>query len=324
MNVIPLLERLSDGQFHSGQALGESLSVSRSAIWKQINRLRDIGVDVHSVTGHGYRIPGGLSLLDRGRLLAELGSTHQWLDDALDIRFTVDSTNLEAMRRIRDGANRYLLFAEHQSAGRGRRGRQWISPLGHNIYMSLLWRFQSGIAALEGLSLVVALSVLQALSRFSLSGLAVKWPNDVLVNGRKLAGILLELQGDVDGPCHVVMGVGVNTRIPEAAGAAIDQPYSDMSAVSGAPVDRNDVAIALIDSLAQNVERFERDGFTPFRQQWLEHDAYLGRRVEVRSGDHVSTGIVAGIDDNGRLLLDEQGRISPVFGGELFPSVRPV
>jgi len=324
MNLIPLLEMLSDGQFHSGQVLGKTLSVSRSAIWKQIRKLREIGIDVHSVTGHGYRIPGGLTLLDRDLLLSELGARHDWLDDALDIQFTVDSTNLEAMRQIRAGVDRYLLLAEHQSAGRGRRGRQWVSPLGHNIYMSLLWRFQSGVAALEGLSLVLALSVVQALSRFSLPGLAVKWPNDVLTNGRKLAGILLELQGDVDGPCHVVMGVGVNTRIPEAAGVAIDQPYSDMSAASGNAIDRNAVAVALIDSMVQNVEKFEREGFVPFRQQWLEHDAYFGRPVEVRSGQHVSTGIVAGVDDNGRLLLDEHGRISPISGGELFPSVRPV
>ncbi len=324
MKVLSLLERLSDGRFHSGQALGDALSVSRSAIWKQINKLRKIGIDVHSVTGHGYRIPGGLSLLDRDRILGALSQDLPWLEEALDIRFTVDSTNLEGMRLVQQGVDRCLLLTEHQSAGRGRRGRRWVSPLGHNVYMSLIWRFQSGISALEGLSLMTALSVKQALSTFSLPGLAVKWPNDVLLDGRKLAGILLEVQGDVDGPCRVVFGIGVNTRIPEMMADAIDQPFSDISSATGRSVDRNAVVIALVERLVRNIEQFEADGFSPFRQLWQDGDAYQGRMVEVRSGEYVQTGRVAGVDGGGRLLLEQGGRVEPVVGGELFPSVRRV
>jgi BirA family biotin operon repressor/biotin-[acetyl-CoA-carboxylase] ligase len=220
------------------------------------------------------------------------------------------------------GLERCLVIAEHQSAGRGRRGRQWVSPFGHNLYMSLLWTFQSGITALEGLSLVCALAVKDALESAGCGRIQLKWPNDVLLDGRKLAGILLEVSGDVAGPCRVVMGIGLNTRISPEAGALIDQPYSDLHCAGELVAGRNELAVALINRWVSLLQQFERDGFTGFREQWLAADAYRGKRVRIVAGSETKAGVSAGIDLSGRLLLDTDSGQLTIAGGELMPGLR--
>jgi BirA family biotin operon repressor/biotin-[acetyl-CoA-carboxylase] ligase len=189
--------------------------------------------------------------------------------------------------------------------------------------MSLLWPFQTGVAGLEGLSLVCALVVVRALRQMGCDGFQVKWPNDILFQQRKLAGILLEISGDVSGPCRVVIGIGVNVRMPATAGAAIDQPYSDLAAATDQVIDRNQLAAALINELVQALTEFQQHGFGPFRHEWMQLDAYAGQPVEIKAGQHSRFGIAAGVDASGCLLLDtEQGRVT-VSGGEMLPSLRP-
>ncbi|MEX2333035.1 MAG: biotin--[acetyl-CoA-carboxylase] ligase, partial [Pseudohongiella sp.] len=191
-------------------------------------------------------------------------------------------------------------------------------------YMSLLWPFQSGVAALEGLSLVCALVVVRALQPVAGDGFRVKWPNDVLFQGRKLAGILIEISGDVSGPCRVVIGIGVNAQMPAGAGAAIDQPYSDLGAVSDGVIDRNLLAAALVNELVSALTEFQVHGFEPFRDEWMRLDAYAGQQVEIRAGNHGRVGVAAGVDLSGCLLLDTaEGRVT-ISGGEMLPSLRPV
>lgn len=325
MPLLPLMQLLADGRFHSGQALGDALSISRGGVWKQVQALRELDVDVHAVGGKGYRIPGGLQLLDRSRVLAHVDPSLALLFPDFDIQLSIDSTNAEAGRRAADGAATYLVMAEHQSGGRGRRGRTWVSPFGRNIYMSLLWTFQNGIAALEGLSLVCALVVTRALGRLGYAGFSVKWPNDVLYRGRKLAGILLEVSGDISGPCRVVIGIGVNAEMPASAAGQIDQPFSDLLAVSGSQVDRNALAAALINELMLALVEFQKHGFAPFREQWMALDAYAGQQVEIKAGAQSRIGTAAGVDETGSLLLDTaEGNRVVVAGGELMPSLRPL
>lgn len=324
MNVIPLLTLLSDGSFHSGEALGASLGISRAAIWKQIKSLRDLGVSINAVTGKGYRIAGGVQLLDKELIRSRLYPGVAENLSGFDVHFSIGSTNTEAMRKGAESFSSYLVMAEHQSQGRGRRGRSWISPFGHNLYLSLLWSFQGGIAAMEGLSLVCALAVRRALKKLSYEGMQVKWPNDVLFRHKKLAGILLEVSGDVTGPCKLVIGIGLNTDMPILAGKSIDQPYSDLRAVKGTIEDRNLVASILISELVMMIRDFEASGFKPFVSEWLASDAYLGRNIEVRSAQHVQVGICAGVDESGRLLLESDGGCKAISGGEVMPSVRAV
>lgn len=324
MSLQPLMSLLADGEIHSGQALGDGLGLSRAGIWKQIEGLRALGVDVQALPGRGYRIDGGIRLLDRALISAGLEPAASRLVPAPDLHFSIDSTNAEAARRAAQGEQSCLVIAEHQAQGRGRRGRQWVSPFGRNIYMSLLWPFQTGVSALEGLSLVCALVVVKALRRMGCDGFEVKWPNDILYQQRKLAGILLEISGDVSGPCRVVIGIGVNACMPAGAGAAIDQPYSDLVAATDRMIDRNLLAAALINELVAALSEFQQHGFAPFREQWMQLDAYAGQQVEIRAGNHSRVGIAAGVDQSGCLLLDTgQGQVT-ISGGEMLPSLRPV
>ncbi|TFH70234.1 bifunctional biotin--[acetyl-CoA-carboxylase] ligase/biotin operon repressor BirA [Gammaproteobacteria bacterium LSUCC0112] len=324
MNVVPLLTLLSDGSFHSGEALGSQLGISRAAVWKQIKSLRDLGVSVHAVTGKGYRVAGGIQLLDKDQMIANLYPGVAEDLDGFDVHFSIGSTNTEAMRRGSESFSSYLVMAEHQSQGRGRRGRSWVSPFGHNLYLSLLWSFQGGIAALEGLSLLCALAVIRTLKKLSYEGMQVKWPNDVLYKHKKLAGILLEVSGDVAGPCKLVIGIGLNTDMPVLAGKNIDQPYSDLRTVKGALEDRNLIAATLVSELILMIRQFEISGFKPFVGEWMASDAFLGRNIEVRSALHVQAGVCAGVDETGRLLLESGDGCIAISGGEVMPSVRAV
>jgi BirA family biotin operon repressor/biotin-[acetyl-CoA-carboxylase] ligase len=323
MSLVPLLTLLSDGTFHSGEALGTRLGISRAAIWKQVTTLRDMGVNVHAITGKGYRIAGGIQLLDQKQILSNLYPEVAGSLSGFDLHFSIGSTNSEAMTKGAEGCSTYLIMAEHQSQGRGRRGRSWVSPFGHNLYMSLLWTFQGGIGELEGLSLACALAVLRTLKKLSYEGGQVKWPNDVLLNNKKLAGILLEVSGDVSGPCKIVIGIGLNTDMPAEAGKCIDQPFSDLRSLKGERIDRNLIASVLISELVLIIREFELSGFGPLAGEWMSSDAYLGRGVEVRNAHHAMLGLCAGVDNAGRLLLDTTEGRKTISGGEVMPSVRP-
>jgi BirA family transcriptional regulator, biotin operon repressor / biotin---[acetyl-CoA-carboxylase] ligase len=323
MNVVPLLTMLSNGSFHSGEALGERLGISRAAIWKQVKTLRDMGVNVHAVTGKGYRIAGGIQLLDKKQIISLLYPEVAGSVSEFELHFSIGSTNSEAMARGAEGYSTYLVMAEHQSQGRGRRGRTWVSPLGHNLYLSLYWTFQSGIGELEGLSLGCALAVLRSLKKLSYEGGQVKWPNDVLFKNKKIAGILLEVSGDVSGPCKIVIGIGLNTDMPSEAGKSIDQPFADLMSVKGEAIDRNLIASVLVSELIVMIREFETSGFSALVGEWMSADAYLGRGIEVGSAHTAQFGLCAGVDDSGRLLLDTTEGRKRISGGEVMPSVRP-
>ncbi|MDO9522075.1 MAG: bifunctional biotin--[acetyl-CoA-carboxylase] ligase/biotin operon repressor BirA [Pseudohongiella sp.] len=324
MNLVPLLTLLCDGSSQSGEALGRRLGISRAAVWKQIHQLKELGVGIHAVTGKGYCIPGGLQLLDRQKIINGLDAGVSDLISGIDVHFTVGSTNTEAMSKAGEGYESYLVMTEHQSLGRGRRGRSWVSPFGHNLYLSMLWSFQGGIAALEGLSLVCALAVKRALVRQQYHDVGVKWPNDVLFERQKLAGILLEVSGDVSGPCKVVIGVGLNVDMPLLAGRGIDQPFSDLKAMRSEAVDRNRLAAVLVSELVAVIKLFQEEGFGPFQDDWLQADVYLGQAVEIQSGQNVLPGVCAGVDEVGRLLLETADGVQRIAGGEVMPSLRPV
>lgn len=324
MDLRPLLARLSDGLFHSGEQLGVDLGLSRAAVWKQVEKLKTMGVEVHSVTGKGYRLPLALELLCPDEVFRSLGADAADWRQHLSVLFSVDSTNSEVVRRIQAGSERYIVVADHQSLGRGRRGRAWISPLGANIYMSIAWPFQAGVAALEGLSLVVAVLVVRALARCGFHGMALKWPNDILLNGCKLAGILLEVSGDLAGPCRVVIGIGLNVRMPGAAANQIDQPYTDLASNFGAKIDRNAIAACMIQELTSGLEEFELAGFSAFHSQWDSLDTYKGRMVELRAATSVTKGVVKGVDKAGGLILATADGLKILAGGELHTTLRPV
>ena len=314
-----VLKLLADGQFHSGQELADVLGVSRTAVWKQLGKTDELGLAVESVKGRGYRLPGGLQLLDERSIRQHLRPEAGELLGELLLPGIVVSTNTIVMEHIaQNEARGFVCSAEQQTAGRGRRGRQWVSPYGGNIYMSVAWVFDGGAAALEGLSLAVGVAVVEALESLGLQGLSLKWPNDVLVNGRKLAGILLEMVGDVSGRCQVVVGLGINVQMPEAAGADIDQPWIDIRSLpGGADIERNRLQAALLNALLPVLAEFQAEGFSAFRQRWIKCDAFAGQSVVMMAGDNKVAGRAAGVDERGALLLETAAGVKAFHGGEV-------
>ena len=316
------LALLADGKFHSGQELADLLGVSRTAVWKQLGKLQDLGLDLESARGKGYRINGGIELLDAQRIRAALSTQASVLLTELQLAIEIDSTNAELLRRLQRGpASRLVCSAEQQTAGRGRRGRSWVSPFGSNIYLSLAWEFAGGAAALEGLSLAVGVAVATALDNCGVQDLKLKWPNDLLHGGAKLGGILIEMVGDAAGSCQVVVGVGLNVRMPVDAAADIDQQWTDVTMASGLPVGRNQLLAALLNELLPLLSQFAEQGFAPWREPWMALDAHADSPVIVSSGERRLTGVARGVDHSGALLLEVAGSIQAIHGGEV--SLRP-
>ena len=314
-----LVPMLADGEFHSGQDLATALGVSRTAVWKQLNRLEELGLAVESVKGRGYRIPGGVELLDEALIRAGLDGPVPGLLQELQLLETVDSTNAEALRRVAAGDGPGLVCsAEQQTAGRGRRGRAWVSPYARNIYLSLVWEYHEGAAALEGLSLAVGVAVARALAQLGLPPLQLKWPNDLLFGGSKLGGVLLEMAGDASGRCQVVIGVGINVAMPAAAAQAIDQAWTDLTTVAGGQAPgRNAVVASLLNELLPLAASFARTGFGPWREAWMGLDAFADTPVVLLSGEQRQAGVARGVDERGALQLETSLGLRPIYGGEI-------
>jgi len=309
-----LLRLLADGQFHSGELLGSHFGISRAAIGKHIQALQLQGVELFRVPGRGYRLATPLNLLKEERLRQALPDVPWLLFDELP------STNRYLMERLGQLPHGCVCLAESQTAGKGRRGRQWISPFGSNLYYSLYWRMEQGLAAAMGLSLAVAIAVCRALTELGVSGVGVKWPNDLLAEGRKLAGILVEMQGLPEGPCHLVIGIGINVTMAEAS--RIDQPWIDLASLTGQSVERNHLTIVLTRHLDAILKQFEAEGLSRLREEWAELDVYAGQSVKLLMGERQLAGTCRGIDELGALLLETEGGVRAFNGGEI--SLRPM
>lgn len=295
-----VLRTLADGRFHSGEAMAQQLGCSRTLVWQAVHHLEnEFGLTVFSVRGQGYRLPSPFSLLD-------VSSVRAALDERAANVFTlaladeIDSSNTQLTTRAAQGAPHGLvLAAERQTAGRGRLGRRWQMRLGAGLTFSLLWRFDRGLSGLAGLSLVVGIAIVRALREFGVP-VALKWPNDVLLDGRKLAGILIELSGDALGPAAVVIGIGLNVEAP----GEVDQPVANL-ADAGCKVGRNALLAALLNQLAGVLAQFDRDGFAAFRDEWHQLAAFIGQPVRLSfSHGEPADGIAVGVDDSGALLVD--------------------
>lgn len=313
-----LLEILSDGGFHSGESLGAALGVSRMAVWKQLKALRESGMALDSVKGKGYRLPAGIEMLDRGLIDSRLEESVRRQLGPVDVCLEVDSTNTRLREQALNGAAQAsVCLAEVQHAGRGTRGRTWVSPFAASLYLSLLWRTSSGAAALGGMSLATGVAVARALESAGVPGLGLKWPNDVVAGNKKLGGILIDIIGEASGPCAAVIGIGINMKMPDTAAGQIDRPWTDVdSLTAGAGVSRNRLAAALLNTLLPAMQSFERDGLEPFRAAWDELDALRGKDISLQLADRVVKGTAQGIDAGGALLVESGGVRQRFASGE--------
>ncbi|AGO53249.1 bifunctional protein BirA [Serratia plymuthica 4Rx13] len=301
---------MADGSFHSGEHLGEYLGMSRAAINKHIQTIREWGLDVFTVPGKGYSLPAPIQLLDSKRILGQLA------DKRVTVLSVVDSTNQYLLDRITELQSGDACVAEYQQAGRGRRGRQWISPFGANLYLSMFWRLEQGPAAAMGLSLVIGIVMAEVLQRLGAEEVRVKWPNDLYLNDRKLAGILVELTGKTGDAAQLVMGAGINLAMRESNANAINQGWINLQE-AGISIDRNELAATLLNELRQSLQQFEIDGLVPFISRWRALDNFIDRPVKLLIGEQQIFGIARGIDQQGALLLEQNGAIKPFIGGEI-------
>ena len=209
-----------------------------------------------------------------------------------------------------------VCVAEYQSAGRGRRGRTWVSPYGHHLYFSQFWSFPQGMAQAMGLSLVVACSLVEVLKSFGVDNIGVKWPNNIYLNYKKLAGILIEMSGQADSECQLIIGIGVNMAMSEDQGKGIDQPWSDLSSLTDMP-NKTDLVIALHKQLKRDIQLFEREGLASFKTRWQQADLFHGKEVRLLMGENHVDGICRGIDEQGAVLLETADGIQAYIGGEI-------
>ncbi|MCU7978044.1 bifunctional biotin--[acetyl-CoA-carboxylase] ligase/biotin operon repressor BirA [Shewanella sp. SW36] len=304
-----ILALLSSGQFVSGEQLATELGISRAAVNKHIDALETYGVAIYSVKGRGYKLANPISLIDASRLVQSIDNRCFYFDE-------IASTNGFLLDHITELKNGDVCVAEYQSAGRGRRGRTWVSPYGHHLYFSLFWTFPQGMAQAMGLSLVVACTLVEVLKSFGVENIGVKWPNDIYLDNKKLAGILIEMSGQADSQCQLIIGVGVNMAMSEEQGKGIDQPWSDLSELVDMP-DKTALVIALQKQLKRDIQLFEREGLAAFKTRWQVADLFYGREIRLLMGEKSVEGICRGVDEQGAVLLETADGVQAFIGGEI-------
>jgi BirA family biotin operon repressor/biotin-[acetyl-CoA-carboxylase] ligase len=315
-----LLRRLQAGPA-TGDELAAAGGLTRAAIWKRVEALREAGIDIVARPGRGYALAQPLEWLDAAAIRAALAADCRARLAGLEVAWSLDSTNSELLRRATPAQGTVALLAERQTGGRGRRGRHWSSPLAAHLYLSLARQFSGGLARLGGLSLVAGIAVAEALRGQGFAEAMLKWPNDLVVadgaKSRKLGGLLVEGGGENAGPARAVVGIGVNVRMPAAYAARIDQPWIDLQSLSAAPVSRNRVVAALLSALLPAFDAFDAHGLAPFVGRYAALDALAGRGIAVHGHDGVRHGVAAGIADDGALRVRIDGEERRVYAGEV-------
>ncbi len=319
--AFPILAVLADGKFHSGEALAQRFGVTRATVYNAIQSVEALGITVFSVRGRGYRLPKAVTLLDVDAIVQACGEYASWFH--VQVLAQVDSTNRYLMQESARGVAHGTCVAAHiQTAGRGRRGRTWLSQLGGSLTFSLLWRFQCGAAGLSGLSLVVGLALVRALHSLGLAEIQLKWPNDLLAQHQgqwhKLGGILIELQGDMEGPSAAVIGIGLNLEIASEMRQNIDQPVLGLNALSAQPLDPNALLGRCLSQLAIHLNQFAEQGFAYFQHEWTAVHAFHQQPVNLLlANGQTVPGQVLGVAEEGSLLVETAAGQQRFNAGEI-------
>ena len=311
--ALNLLLQLAKGDAVSGSELGTALNISRAAVWKRVNQLRDLGVEIQALRGKGYCLAAPVDLIDQKALREHIDPASQSHISSCQVDMAIDSTNAAVGRLPLEQQHGALWLAEYQWAGRGRRGRSWYSPLGANIYLSLGWRFDLAASALGCLSLATGVAVRNTLTRLGASEVMLKWPNDVRVQGKKIAGCLVEIRGDANGPCNAVIGVGLNVAMSPAA--PIDQAWCSVRELN-IPTSKTKIAALLADELIRVMLKYQENGFKPFANDWAAADELSGNTINLVLGEQSIGGVARGVAVSGALLVETGGVIKEFHAGD--------
>lgn len=308
-----MMATLADGHFHSGEEFAAEFGISRTAVAGHIRQLTTWGLDVFKVKGKGYKLNQPMVLLNAEKIQTIIGSA---LVADIEVAPVLESTNTELKRRCLNNVPGETLLAEIQTGGRGRHGRAWLAPVGSSLTLSMYWRFEDGYQGMAGLSLLVGIAICRALKKFDIDDARLKWPNDVYLRGRKLAGVLIEVEGQIGASAHSIIGIGLNVRLPDGMDD-VGQPCSDLSEYLRDDIDRNHIAAEIIRTLWSIIPEFQNQGFAPFVDEWCALDWFADRTVVMQMGDKRISGIDRGIDASGALLVETQDGITRFHGGEV-------
>lgn len=311
-----ILNILSDGQYHSGTSLGKKLGLTRAGVWKIINQLDSYGIEMEAKTNLGYKIPGGLEILDKKVIGQYVNANHKNVFANTIVLDNVVSTNSYLVDHLTSSTKiPRICFAESQCDGKGRLGRSWFSPYGRNIYLSLLWQFAKVISELNGLSIVVAIAVVEALKKYGIEeNIMLKWPNDIVWHKQKLAGVLIELYGETYDVYNAVIGLGLNVHIPQKMSKKIGQPWCDIFQITKTIPQRNKIAGLLLDKILDTLVDFQENGLNPFLKKWQKLDATYGKQVTIITPQQQKiSGIGQGISDKGEFVLKDQTNKTHIF-----------
>lgn len=322
MNLYPLIKLLSNGQFQTGTQLGEQLGISRTAVWKQIKQLQALGLEVITKKNEGYSFAQPIQLLDTRLIKSRLDAAHSSL--VLDFLPVVDSTNLELTRRLankdlvsKNASANTLLIAEKQTAGRGRRGRNWSSPYAASLSLSLSFKVEGGANVLQGLSLAVGVVTKDVLSLHGIKDVLLKWPNDLYLNDAKLGGILIELSGDLAGPCNVIVGLGLNVFRTQQA-IDVDQPVAYLSDGANAAICRASLAADLAMAIEKLLINYAIEGFMPWQEKWNAAHIWTGRKASIITPNKNLAVTLGGVTNTGELQVTyEDGSQGVINAGEV-------
>ena len=314
---------LADGEFHSGERLAKRLRVSRGGIWKAMESLRALGIEIQSVPRQGYRFARPIDLLDKSAIVESMPAATRGALERVEVMLTVDSTN-RYLADVEAPAvdHAALCAAELQTAGRGRRGRSWVAPFGSGICMSLSWQFAEAPPTFSALSLAVGVAVVRGLRKLGAQQVGLKWPNDLIVNHRKLGGILIEMQGESAGPARVVIGIGINMQMPTAVRLKLAEQQATLLAdlhevLHEKTPTRNHVIGAVSGELIGVLQEFARHGFAPFADEWRSLDTLAGAPVKVLTAAQTTSGTARGVDGDGTLLVEVNGELRRFVSGDV-------
>jgi len=312
-----LVRLMSDGKFHSGEYLAGALGISRTAVWKLITKLQTWQIEIYAVRGKGYKIPGGLILIDSDYLTEQIIGKAK-LFSRLEALPTIDSTASYLTRSwIKEPGVGRICVSEHQTAGRGRKGRPWVSPFGANLYFSLGLNLPLGLSALGGLSLAVGIGLTKFLNQHCEEKVSLKWPNDVLVKNQKLAGILVEASGDSNDQSFLNIGIGINWDMRLNDGREIDQPWVNLKSLLATDINRNQILALILLQLDETLTAYIEQGFESFRHDWASYSAFYGQPVIIHTHNGQISGKEVGIDKSGALKLDTVDGEKVFFSGEV-------
>ncbi|QBF83173.1 bifunctional biotin--[acetyl-CoA-carboxylase] ligase/biotin operon repressor BirA [Shewanella maritima] len=304
-----ILQLLSAQRFVSGETIAKHIGLSRGAVNQHIDAMAEYGIDIYSVKGKGYQLASAVSLIDEAELIANIDKRCFYFDE-------IDSTNAFVMGHAAELASGDFCVAEYQSQGRGRRGRAWQSPYGHHLYTSLFWRSQLAPQQLMGLSLVVGCALVKVLQDFGVTELGLKWPNDIYLEGRKLAGVLVELGQNQTQGVELVIGIGLNMNMPATQGNQIDQPWSDLSHLDKS-MSKTQLLIALHKQLTCDLREFEANGLASFIERWNQADLFMQKQVKLLMAPNEVHGVYHGIDNQGAVVLETEAGMKSFIGGEI-------